>query len=153
MKAYTRPAFVFVLLVCYCLLVSPLASFSQSGNVKALVGGTLVDGYGSKPIRNSVIILEGERIKAVGQIGSLRIPAGAEIISTEGMTVLPGLWDIRPSDDQRSQRLCALGQDLSAADGIGDHAGLGQAVIDGRRDQRARSGRASESEHRRARSD
>ena len=94
MKAYTRPAFVFVLLVCYCLLVSPLASFSQSGNVKALVGGTLVDGYGSKPIRNSVIILEGERIKAVGQVGSLRIPAGAEIISTEGMTVLPGLWDM-----------------------------------------------------------
>lgn len=63
-------------------------------NVKALVGGTLIDGYGSKPIRNSVVIIEGERIKAVGQVGSLAIPPGAEIISTEGMTVLPGLWDM-----------------------------------------------------------
>ena len=56
-------------------------------NVKALVGGTLIDGYGSKPIRNSVVIIEGDRIKAVGQVGTLAIPRGAEIISTEGMTV------------------------------------------------------------------
>jgi imidazolonepropionase-like amidohydrolase len=71
-----------------------VAANAQSRNVKALVGGTLIDGFGSKPIRNSVVIIEGERIKAVGQVGSLAIPAGAEIISTEGMTVLPGLWDM-----------------------------------------------------------
>ena len=63
-------------------------------NLKALVGGTLIDGYGSKPVRNSVVIIEGERIKAVGQVGTLTIPRGAEVISTEGMTVLPGLWDM-----------------------------------------------------------
>ena len=63
-------------------------------NLKALVGGTLIDGFGGTPIRNSVIIIEGERIKAVGQVGSLAIPAGAEVISTEGMSVLPGLWDM-----------------------------------------------------------
>jgi imidazolonepropionase-like amidohydrolase len=66
----------------------------SQANVKALVGGTLIDGYGSKPIRNSVVIIEGERIKAVGQVGTLAIPRGAEVISTEGMTVLPGLWDM-----------------------------------------------------------
>lgn len=67
-------------------------AFSQ--NLKALVGGTLIDGFGGTPIRNSVILIEGERIKAVGQIGSLEIPADAEVISTEGMSVLPGLWDM-----------------------------------------------------------
>jgi len=46
------------------------------------VGGTLIDGFGSLPIRNSVIIIEGEKIKAVGQVGALTIPAGAEVIST-----------------------------------------------------------------------
>ncbi len=59
-------------------------------NVKALVGGTLIDGFGSTPIRNSVIIIEGERIKSVGQVGSLAIPTGAEVISTEGMSFFPG---------------------------------------------------------------
>ncbi|MCH8954294.1 amidohydrolase family protein [candidate division KSB1 bacterium] len=62
--------------------------------VTALIGGTLIDGFGSTPIRNSVIIVEGERIKAVGQVGLLEIPPGAKIISTEGMSVLPGLWDM-----------------------------------------------------------
>ncbi len=61
---------------------------------KALVGGTLIDGYGGPPLRNSVIIIEGERIKAIGQVGTLPIPENVEIISTEGMSVLPGLWDM-----------------------------------------------------------
>ena len=83
-----------IILVVGCLLLAPTASQTQSKNVKALVGGTLIDGYGSTPIRNSVVIIEGERIRAVGQVGTLAIPAGAEVISTEGMSVLPGLWDM-----------------------------------------------------------
>jgi imidazolonepropionase-like amidohydrolase len=66
---------------------------AQSGK-KALVGGTLIDGYGGPPIRNSVILVDGERIQAVGQVGALPVPPGTEVISTEGMSVLPGLWDM-----------------------------------------------------------
>ncbi|MCK6616780.1 MAG: amidohydrolase family protein [Cyclobacteriaceae bacterium] len=77
------------LLTMFLLLVG----ISQA-QIKALVGGTLIDGYGGKPLQNSVIIVEGERIKAVGQIGSIEIPKNAEVISTEGMSVLPGLWDM-----------------------------------------------------------
>jgi len=77
-----------------CLIFLPLSLPAQSNKTKALVGGMLIDGFGGKPIRNSVIIIDGERIKAVGQIGTLQIPAGAEIIATEGMSVLPGLWDM-----------------------------------------------------------
>jgi imidazolonepropionase-like amidohydrolase len=78
------------------MLLLSFNAFSQTRStiVKALVGGTLIDGYGSMPIRNSVVIIEGERIKAVGQVGTLAIPSGADVISTEGMTVLPGLWDM-----------------------------------------------------------
>src|SRR5262249_60931544 len=66
----------------------------SSGNVTALVGGRLIDGYGGRPIENSVVLIEGERIKAVGTVETLKVPAGAAIVSTEGMTVLPGLWDM-----------------------------------------------------------
>jgi len=76
------------------LLFLSASSQTRSTNVKALVGGTLIDGYGSTPIRNSVVIIEGDRIKAVGQVGTLAIPPDAEVISTEGMSVLPGLWDM-----------------------------------------------------------
>lgn len=74
-------------------LLLPVVAVAQS-SVKALVGGTLIDGYGGKPLQNSVVIIEGERIKAVGQIGAIDIPKNAEVISTEGMSILPGLWDM-----------------------------------------------------------
>jgi imidazolonepropionase-like amidohydrolase len=67
---------------------------AQDARVTALVGGTLIDGHGGPPLRNSVILIEGERIRAVGSVGTLAVPAGAELISTEGMSVLPGLWDM-----------------------------------------------------------
>jgi len=87
-------------LICASLISSgvfqnqPAGAVSQTKKIKALIGGTLIDGYGGKPLRNSVIIIDGERIKAVGQTGTLPIPEDAEVISTEGMTVLPGLWDV-----------------------------------------------------------
>jgi imidazolonepropionase-like amidohydrolase len=67
---------------------------AQQATLKALVGGTLIDGFGGKPIHNSVILIEGERIKAVGHQGNLTVPEGADIISTEGMSIMPGMWDM-----------------------------------------------------------
>ena len=59
----------------------------------ALVGGTLIDGTGGPLIRNSVVLVRGERIEKVGTIQSVPVPAGYEQVSTDGMSVLPGLWD------------------------------------------------------------
>ena len=60
----------------------------------ALVGGTLIDATGQRPIRNSVVLIDGERISRVGTVASTPVPAGYQVISTEGMSVLPGLWDM-----------------------------------------------------------
>lgn len=60
----------------------------------AMVGGTLIDGNGGQPITNSVILIDGEKVVAVGQVGALAVPAGVPVISTEGQFVLPGLWDM-----------------------------------------------------------
>lgn len=74
-----------------CFLISINFIYAQK---KALVGGTLIDGFGGDPIRNSIILIENERIVSIGQVGTFDIPQGTEIISTEGMSVLPGLWDM-----------------------------------------------------------
>ncbi|HJS35055.1 MAG TPA: amidohydrolase family protein [Pseudoxanthomonas sp.] len=73
-----------------CLALAPIAHAQRV----AMVGGTLVDGTLSDPIRDSVILIEGERIVAVGTVKTLPVPADATVISTEGMTVMPGLWDM-----------------------------------------------------------
>ncbi len=66
----------------------------RSEAVLALVGGRLIDGFGGPPLENSVIVVRGKRIEAVGRQGEVSIPANAQVISTEGYTVLPGLMDM-----------------------------------------------------------
>lgn len=78
----------------FCISFLFLNAFGQEGHKKALVGGTLIDGFGSRPIKNSVVLIEGAKIVAVGTVATLEIPEDAEVISTEGMSVLPGLWDM-----------------------------------------------------------
>ncbi|GAB5412817.1 MAG: amidohydrolase family protein [Congregibacter sp.] len=59
----------------------------------ALVGGRLIDGFGHRPIANSVILVEDGIIQSVGTVDTLPVPEGYEVVSTEGMDVLPGLWE------------------------------------------------------------
>jgi imidazolonepropionase-like amidohydrolase len=91
-----RQAFVVAMVSAAALVVPGLAQTPapRGTALKALVGGTLIDGYGGRPIRNSVVLVEGERISAVGTVATLPVPRGVEVISTEGMSVLPGLWDM-----------------------------------------------------------
>ena len=76
------------------LLLAAVTATAQTPARTALVGGTLIDGTGGPAIRNSVILIDGPRIRAVGTVGSLAVPAGYTVISTDGMSVLPGLWDM-----------------------------------------------------------
>lgn len=64
---------------------------AQAGT--ALVGGRLIDGYGHRPLANSVILVEDGIIQEVGTVDTLPVPEGYEVVSTEGMDVLPGLWE------------------------------------------------------------
>jgi imidazolonepropionase-like amidohydrolase len=60
----------------------------------ALVGGALFDGTGTLPVRDSVVLIRDGRIERVGTVATLPVPQGYQQISTEGLTVLPGLWDL-----------------------------------------------------------
>ncbi|MBI3406704.1 MAG: amidohydrolase family protein [Acidobacteria bacterium] len=84
-----------VLLACLIFQLQAGNAQPQSGEgVIALVGGRLIDGYGGPPLGNSVVLIRGNKIEAVGRQGEVAIPAGARVISTEGMTVMPGLADM-----------------------------------------------------------
>lgn len=72
----------------------PSAGRSRPNGPLALVGGTLIDGTGRAPIRDSVVLIRGQRVEKVGTTASLPVPDGYEAVSTEGLTVLPGLWDL-----------------------------------------------------------
>jgi imidazolonepropionase-like amidohydrolase len=65
----------------------------MTGAVKVVDGGLLLDGTGSSPIRDSVVVIEGTRIRDVGTRGEISIPDDVEVIPASGKTVMPGLID------------------------------------------------------------
>lgn len=61
--------------------------------MKAFVGGTLIGGTGGAPRADAVIVVEGERIAAVGNRGEIPIPPEAQVIDASGKWIIPGLID------------------------------------------------------------
>jgi hypothetical protein len=53
----------------------------------------LIDATGRPPLQDAVIVIEGERIKAVGKRGDVAVPKGSRIIDVKGKTILPGFID------------------------------------------------------------
>ncbi len=62
---------------------------------KVIRGGTLIDGRGMSPLQDSVVVVQGSRIRSVGKKGQADFPQGenVEVIDATGKTVMPGLID------------------------------------------------------------
>ncbi len=71
----------------------PIASHAQKATPLVIQGGTLIDATGRAPMEDAVIVIEGERIKAVGKRGEVAAPPNARVIDVKGKTILPGLID------------------------------------------------------------
>ncbi|HEX2929003.1 MAG TPA: amidohydrolase family protein [Candidatus Binatia bacterium] len=83
---------LFFILVCLSVALSATDAASQRSAL-VIQGGTLIDGTGSPPLENAVILVEGERIKAIGKRGEVIVPRGARVIDVKGKTLLPGFID------------------------------------------------------------
>ncbi len=62
----------------------------QTSGLLVLVNGTLIDGTGSDPVSDAVIVIEGEHIVAVGTRAQVSIPPNALTVDVHGATLLPG---------------------------------------------------------------
>jgi len=66
---------------------------AEAGHVVAVRAGKLVDVVAGKVLLDQTILINGERITAVGPAANVLVPAGAERIDLSHATVLPGLID------------------------------------------------------------
>src|SRR6267378_4002534 len=75
-------------------LVALPAANAQTAQMILIKAGRLVDGRSTQVQTNVGILVEGERIKAVGPVAQIQgQAAGARVIDLSQMTVLPGLID------------------------------------------------------------
>jgi imidazolonepropionase-like amidohydrolase len=89
-----RTPFVFLSVLCFAALWNVGCKPSEDSNVKAIVGAVLIDGTGGGPVTDSVVVIAGSRIRAVGSRANVPIPAGSEKIDGRGKFLLPGLIDL-----------------------------------------------------------
>ena len=73
------------------LAAAPKNMIANSAAATAYVGATLIDGTGKPAITDSVIIVRGERITALGNRADTPIPKAAARVSLSGRYVIPGL--------------------------------------------------------------
>jgi imidazolonepropionase-like amidohydrolase len=68
----------------------------------AFVHANLFDAETATSRPGSTVVVEENRITAVGDDGKVNIPAGAEVIDATGKSLMPGLWDmhvhLQPND-------------------------------------------------------
>ena len=55
---------------------------------------TVIDGTGAGPHSGMTVVIEQDRISAIGTVDSVRYPTSAQVIDGTGKYLIPGLWDM-----------------------------------------------------------
>lgn len=88
MRTHFLPTGIFLLL----LLVSCKdRADKETATVTAFVGADIIDGTGSDPIRNGVLLISDGRVLSVGSVSQVEVPEGAGVIDVSGKTIIPGI--------------------------------------------------------------
>ncbi|MDP6607292.1 MAG: amidohydrolase family protein [Dehalococcoidia bacterium] len=84
-------AFRFVLTIILGAALAATAAAQPS--ILVVRGATLIDGNGGAPVDDATVVIEGDRIAAIGGV-DLPVPDGARVIDGRGRFVVPGLMDM-----------------------------------------------------------
>jgi imidazolonepropionase-like amidohydrolase len=103
---------------------------AQPASVTAIVGGRLIDGTGKPAIENSVVILKGGKIAAMGSAASTPVPEGAQVVDAQGKSVLPGLWEMHAHFEQVEWGPIYLATGVTTARDVGNEREFIVAVRD-----------------------
>ena len=89
----------------------------------ALTHAKVIDGTGAPAMTDQTIVIEGDRITAVGPSASVQIPSGARVVDVSGKTVIPGLVGLHnhsyyTGGNGRAAQLSFSGSRLYLASGV-----------------------------------
>lgn len=112
-----------MVLSCLLAIAPAVASVNGEGpRVVAIHAGTLLDVEQGRTLRDQLIVIEGERIIAVGPLAETTAPEGAQLIDLSSATVLPGLLDghvhLTSRHDQHGYRGLAVSTPRAALTGV-----------------------------------
>jgi imidazolonepropionase-like amidohydrolase len=88
-----KHALACVLLITSACTAAPTPQEGPAPGGVAITHVSVIDATGAAPRLDQTVLIQGERIAAVGPSGSVRVPRGAEVVDARGKYLIPGLWD------------------------------------------------------------
>lgn len=79
--------------VLWSVLCAPVGA-AESARTIALVGGSVVNLDGGPPLRDAIVLIEGEKIVAIGKSGEVDVSPDAERVDVGGTWLVPGLMNM-----------------------------------------------------------
>ncbi|GAB5413652.1 MAG: amidohydrolase family protein [Congregibacter sp.] len=129
-----RPRFVpFLTTVIAAVGAQMLLAANTFAIVTALVNANLVDVQSGEVTRNAVVLVEDERLLALGQAGELEIPEGATEVDMKGRWLAPGLMNmhVHPGLILPGKMAAALANETDAALALRMAAAVRGALMSG----------------------
>ena len=80
-----------LLLLAIC---TPDRAATAQPRVLAFTNVTVIDGTGAPPRAGQTVVIDGDRIAAIGRTGDVAVPAGAQQVDGRARFLIPGLWDM-----------------------------------------------------------
>jgi imidazolonepropionase-like amidohydrolase len=115
---------------------NPVDDDGDAAGTIVLSNGVLIDGTGSAPIPEAVIIIEAQMIKEVGAGSGVEIPAGVEKIDLQGSYIIPGMMNTHVHNGYDESNLREWAQHgVTTVRDLGS-AGDSPATVYSRRDKR-----------------
>ena len=84
----------FLILSCVLLSLGLAARAQQSTAIHVVRAARLIDTKNGRVVNNPIVLINGDRIQAVGRSGEVSIPSGSKVLDLGGATLLPGLIDL-----------------------------------------------------------
>ena len=84
----------FLFLLCVLLSLGLAAGSQESTAIRVVKAARLIDTKNGRVVDNPIVLINGDRIQAVGRSGEVSIPKGAKVLDLGSATLLPGLIDL-----------------------------------------------------------
>ena len=86
--------FIALLMLALSSGVSSAQAQQVDSKPLAITHVTVIDVTAAAPQPDMTVIINGNRITALGKANNVRIPQGAQVIDATGKFLIPGLWDM-----------------------------------------------------------
>lgn len=77
----------------------------KPSGVVAFIGGKIITMEGENVINNGVVVVNGNKISAIGAQGSVDIPSNAKVVDITGKSIMPGIIDAHAHGPQASSEI------------------------------------------------